>query len=323
MEVVVPCDCGTRFSFEVEPVEGRLPAGAELLCPTCQKDGVPLANRVLGESLRKAAAAQARLAEAEPKKKNIFGHSREKKEATKSAKPEQVQIPYSDPFTDPQSRRDDDIYSGPNKVRGMIGAAVGGALGAAAWAAAVYITGYEIRYVAVGVGALVGLCSRKFGGGRDYFLGLFATVCALLAILVGQWFAANAYIKKFAGEFAVIQYESRLEQAKQVESLKTDAAMKDFLLTRGSTGLKFAVKADASDAAVTAFKTKELPELKRLAAGNPTREAYVEQEKTVYLQKLGVKDIFIASITPYLFFWVFIGIGAAWKLASDYGTSVE
>src|SRR6185436_18117971 len=173
---------------------------------TCQKDGVPLANRVIGDTLRKAAAAQARITEDQPKKKTIFGRSREKKE---TSKPEQIQIPYSDPFTDARSGKDDDIYTGPNKVRGMIGAAVGGAVGAATWAAVVFITGYEIRYVAVGVGALVGLCSRKFGGGRDYFLGLFATVCAFLAILVGQWFAANAYIKKFAAEYATIEYETR------------------------------------------------------------------------------------------------------------------
>src|SRR5436190_15902239 len=103
MEVVVPCDCGTRFSFEVEPVEGRLPAGAELLCPSCHKDGVPLANRVIGDTLRKAAAAQARLAEAEPKKKTRFGRPREKNE---TSQPEQVQIPYSDPFTNARSRKD-------------------------------------------------------------------------------------------------------------------------------------------------------------------------------------------------------------------------
>ena len=84
----------------------------------------------------------------------------------------------------------------------MIGAVLAGGIGAAAWATVVCITGYEIRYVAVGVGALVGLASRKCGGGRDYHLGMFATACALLAILVGQWFAANAYIKKFAGEVA-------------------------------------------------------------------------------------------------------------------------
>src|SRR5678816_1189490 len=94
MEVVVPCDCGTRFSFEVEPVAGRLPAGAELLCPACQKDGVPLANRVIGEMLRKVAAAQAALAPAEPKKKSIFNRSRE----TKAAQQPEPAFTSSDPF---------------------------------------------------------------------------------------------------------------------------------------------------------------------------------------------------------------------------------
>ena len=42
-----------------------------------------------------------------------------------------------------------------------------------------------------------------------------------------------------------------------------------------------------------------------------------------FMEKLTVKDVFIAGLSPYLFFWAFVGIGAAWKLASDYGTSVE
>ena len=41
------------------------------------------------------------------------------------------------------------------------------------------------------------------------------------------------------------------------------------------------------------------------------------------LATLTVKDIFNASISPYLFLWVFVGVGAAWRLASDHGTSVE
>jgi hypothetical protein len=318
MDVVVPCDCGTRFSFQVEPVAGRLPAGAELLCPACQKDGVPLANRVIGEMLRKVAAAQAALAPAEPKKKSIFGRSRE----TKTAQPPEPAYTFPDPFTK-AGAKDDEIYTGPDKVKGMIGAVVGGAVGAAAWATIVYVTGYEIRYLAVGIGALVGYCSRKFGGGRDYHLGLFATVCALLAILVGQWFAANAFIKKFAGEFAEAQYQVRMETAKEAAGLKSDAAIKEFLAARDSSPFKAVSAGTVSAAAVAEFKTKELPPFKKFAAGDPSRAAFVDQERGEYLRKLGIKDIFIASITPYLFLWVFLGIGAAWKLASDYGTSVE
>jgi hypothetical protein len=317
MDVVVPCDCGTRFSFQVEPVAGRLPAGAELLCPSCQKDGVPLANRVIGEVLRKAAAAQAALTPAGPKKKSIFNRSR----TTKTAQPEPAYTS-SDPFAEPAAK-DDDVYTGPDKVKGMIGAVVGGAVGAAAWATIVYVTGYEIRYLAVGIGALVGYCSRKFGGGRDYHLGLFATVCALLAIFVGQWFAANAFIKKFASEFAEAQYQVRMETDKEAAGLKSDAAIKEFLAARDSSPFKAVSAGTVSAAAVAGFKTTELPPLKKFAAGDPSRAAFVDQERSAYLQKLGIKDIFIASITPYLFLWVFLGIGAAWKLASDYGTSVE
>ena len=136
MDVVVPCDCGSRFSFAVEPVENRLPSGAELLCPTCGKDGVPLANR--------------------------------------------------DPYTEASLKNDGDYYAGPNRIKGMVGALLGGVIGAAAWAGVVYFTGKEIKLVAIGVGALVGLGSRKLGGGRDYHLGLFAPLCAFMAILVGQ-----------------------------------------------------------------------------------------------------------------------------------------
>src|SRR5204863_30451 len=74
------------------------------------------------------------------------------------------------------------------------------------------------------------------------------------------------------------------KEGKEVDSLITDAAIKDALLTRGSSGLKYAVKAEASNAAVTAFKSKALTELKKRAAGNPTREAYIEQERITYLE---------------------------------------
>jgi hypothetical protein len=266
--------------------------------------------------VRKTAAAQAALAPAEPKKRSLFSRTSAPKMA-----PEPEFPAYPDPFAN--QAKDDDVYTGPNKVRGMVGAAIGGAVGAALWATIVFVTGYEIRYVAVGVGALVGYCSRKFGGGRDYHLGLFATACALLAILIGQWFAANAFIKKFAGEFAEARYQVRLESAKEAANLKSDAAIREFMAARDSTVFKAVNAASISAAAVAEFKAKDLPELQALATGNPSRASFIETERTAYLQKLGIKDIFIASITPYLFLWVFLGIGAAWKLASDYGTSVE
>lgn len=327
MDVVVPCDCGSRFSFAVEPVNERLPDGAELLCPSCGKDGIPLANRVIGENLRKfqrAQLAQAAAAEAKPKKTSWL--KREKKEApapdsfTQAAAAAQAA---SDPFA-AANEKDDRVFSGPNKLKGMIGAFLGGTVGALAWAATVYFTGYEIRYVAVAVGALAGLGSRVIGGGRDYHLGLFASACALVAILAGQFFAAQAYLDKtISVELAKMEYENRLEQARDAESLRTEDDYKEFLAARKSELFKPVAPESITSKAVVEFQTAELPGLKKFAAGEPTRAAFIEQERKTFLANLTINDTFNASITPYLFFWVFIGVGAAWKLASDYGTSVE
>ena len=45
MEVKIQCPCGTRFAFEVEPVNGRMPV--RINCPGCGADGTDLANEVI------------------------------------------------------------------------------------------------------------------------------------------------------------------------------------------------------------------------------------------------------------------------------------
>ncbi|HEX7859738.1 MAG TPA: hypothetical protein VF773_05390 [Verrucomicrobiae bacterium] len=321
MDVVVPCDCGSRFSFAVEPVNERLPEGAELTCPSCGKDGVPLANRVIGDGLRKQAREQAAAAAAaQPQKK-----SWRKKENKAEAKPaDPYAYPNSDPYSEAKAKAGDEYYQGPNKIKGMAGALLGGAVGAAAWAACVYFTGYEIKYVAIAVGALAGLGSRTLGGGRDYHLGLFAATCALVAILAGQFVAAKIYISNFGAEdIAAFEYEFKVDEAKEAIALKTDADIRQHLAIAGGTLLKPLDEKSITTQQIADFKTKELPVLKKLASGETTKKQYVAQRAKEFVQNLTVNDIFTASITPYLFFWVFIGVGAAWKLASDYGTSVE
>jgi hypothetical protein len=53
MKVKVQCDCGTRFEFEVEPVNERMPV--PIACPGCNTDATARANAVIREKL----AAQA------------------------------------------------------------------------------------------------------------------------------------------------------------------------------------------------------------------------------------------------------------------------
>ncbi|MGA2180646.1 MAG: PQQ-binding-like beta-propeller repeat protein [Verrucomicrobiota bacterium] len=55
MEVKVQCGCGTRFAFDVEPVNGRMPVRVK--CPGCGADGTDLANEVIRQKLAATAAA--------------------------------------------------------------------------------------------------------------------------------------------------------------------------------------------------------------------------------------------------------------------------
>jgi hypothetical protein len=45
MEIKVQCGCGTKFAFEVEPKEGRMPCGVS--CPNCGADATEAANQVI------------------------------------------------------------------------------------------------------------------------------------------------------------------------------------------------------------------------------------------------------------------------------------
>jgi hypothetical protein len=54
MEVKIQCPCETRFAFDVEPVNGRMPVRVN--CPGCGADRTDLANELIREKLAGAAA---------------------------------------------------------------------------------------------------------------------------------------------------------------------------------------------------------------------------------------------------------------------------
>jgi hypothetical protein len=46
--VKILCHCGQRYSFDVEPVDGRMPSA--IACPSCGADGTKAANEVLSKT---------------------------------------------------------------------------------------------------------------------------------------------------------------------------------------------------------------------------------------------------------------------------------
>ncbi len=58
--VKIECGCGQRYAFDVEPVNGRMPAS--VVCPVCGADGTAAAN----ESIAQALAARPQTTAAAP-----------------------------------------------------------------------------------------------------------------------------------------------------------------------------------------------------------------------------------------------------------------
>jgi outer membrane protein assembly factor BamB len=48
MNIKIECACGTRYSFDVEPRDGRMPAPVQ--CPACHADGTQAANQIIAET---------------------------------------------------------------------------------------------------------------------------------------------------------------------------------------------------------------------------------------------------------------------------------
>jgi hypothetical protein len=77
-------------------------------------------------------------------------------------------------------------------VPGIAGAAAAGLIGMLVWFFLVKVTGSQIAFAAWGVGLLAGLGARGLGRDGSRGLGIAAGVAALVAILGGQWLAAQS-----------------------------------------------------------------------------------------------------------------------------------
>jgi hypothetical protein len=72
-------------------------------------------------------------------------------------------------------------------------------IGAALWATITVITKYQIGFMALAAGALIGIAVRYFGKGIDRVFGVIGGVFALLGCMLGNFFGEVA--------FASIQYD--------------------------------------------------------------------------------------------------------------------
>jgi hypothetical protein len=118
--------------------------------------------------------------------------------------------------------------SSGSMVQGVIGGVLAAVAGGAAWAVLVVLTGYEIGYAAIGLGALSGIAVVLLSrGGSGTPFQAVAVLSSVLGICIGKYGYYFYYLKEAVTE------EYGLEAAAAVQVLSPDV-FRAFMMDAGS-----------------------------------------------------------------------------------------
>lgn len=201
-------------------------------------------------------------------------------------------------------------------IRGSIGAVGGGLIGLFAWYFITKFTGYSFKLVALGVGALTGGAARMLAKDGSLGLGMVCGICALLAIVLGDYYGVRALVMKEVAQFASIAdglYAAQLEYAKGAVAAKTPEEIRKFIAEQEEK-----TPAEVTEEEMADFK-KELPKLQELSEGKVSKEQFRQQLDSAVADNFSYKEYFFqgdvkGSIFQILF--ICLGVATAWKIGA-------
>jgi len=307
LEIKVQCDCGQRYKFDVEPVDGRMPFTVN--CPICGSNGTEKANEILqGMSRQNAAALSVASMASAPTFASVAtapvstqtqepppGPPRLRINLPRPAAPAiatnvavDPQPPVARPMMrpPPQPALATNAIPGkkPSFALGLLGAVIGSVVGSLIYYLIFKYTGFRLKLLAVGVGYLSGLVAELLGrkeGSKE--LGVIAAVFTLMGIVGAQYLVARSWwhggIDLEPGSKSA--YEESVSEAKKVVQAVPTGSDQEIRIYLAKTeaadsGDKIDPKS-VTDDEIKAFRETTLPEMQNLASGKTTKEAFEKQ----------------------------------------------
>lgn len=200
-------------------------------------------------------------------------------------------------------------------IRGSIGALVGGLLGMLAWYWLIRATESSWGIVAWGVGALTGGAARMLSKDGSMALGIVCAVCALGAIVFGEYYGIRALVMQQADKFASIAdmaYEAQKEYAKEALAAKTPEDIRKLIAEQEEK-----TPAEVTEAELVEFK-KDLPELQAIADGKVSKEDFRAKLRSA-ADEFNFKDYFFKEDVKsgiFMVLFICLGVASAWKLGA-------
>jgi len=346
-EVKVTCACGARYKFDLELAEREM--SSAVTCPGCQADLTPLANEeILNYSAKHApilaapsaapppAAAATGIAVVSdpfgPAPTGKSGPNLKPMEVPKHVRPPPGTKPVAPPAGNASPAAKPDAQrpvakpaaaSGqPNLVMGIVGGVVGSLIGAVLWFAFLKSTAatpidpkstpFTTAWMGIILGVLAGVGARLLGRTKNPALGGAACVCATLTIGVMALQAMNAYTDRVLAPQLKTQYDTAFTNA-GIAIKATDAELK-IIIARNTPSTTMDATIKVTDEAVQAYRAKELPVLRDLAAGKPSREKWEASKRSILRSYMPFEDAWQESIGIIGLLFLLAGSLAAAKI---------
>ncbi len=200
------------------------------------------------------------------------------------------------------------MRAGGNTAVAMIGGLVAAIIGAFVWAGIVYGTGYEVGYVAWGVGLLVGIVMVGLAKTANAGLGVSAAAFAALGLIVGkllivQWAMGGAVADEL---LAMPQMDRVIVTQKLLEEGELDADIAEALNDDSVEELNPAMEARLN-AAVDARLASTSKEELRVLAVNMSKAS---------LAQVSFAERISWTLSPWDFLWFGLALFTAFRIAS-------
>jgi hypothetical protein len=204
--------------------------------------------------------------------------------------------------------------AGQKFLLGVAGGFAGGIAGMLIWFLVIKLTGYELGFIAWGVGALAGVGARVLGRAGSTGLGVAAALCAVIGIIGGQFLATKSELDKEMANAAASTYDERLAEAQKAAKLQTDQEIKVYLTSRDEEDN---INADR----IKSFRDNEQPKLKDLVSGKPTKEEFIKEQlrqrdRLESSMIINVVILFASFLHLFTLLWLFIGVSTSFRIAS-------
>jgi hypothetical protein len=190
-------------------------------------------------------------------------------------------------------------------IAGLIAAVAGGFL----WAVIVVSTGYEVGWVAWGVGGLVGFTMLKVAGMPSPGLGARAAVLAAVGLLVGKWLIIEIGVRTELRDEIAASPEL-LQQAVFVDMIENEALPPDLTASIEALG----EEDELPDSVMV--RIQEVVDERIAVMDDDEMDSVATHFAQLFIGELGFMDRMQATMSGWDLLWFFLALGTAWRLAS-------